>query len=83
VLESKVAAYAACTDQAGKLHWVEKTPGNERHLDRLAAWYDDIRAICIVRDPRDVFASNACRKWIESSEQATLYAERLDGRGLQ
>jgi hypothetical protein len=54
---------------------VEKTPGNERHLDRLAAWYDDIRAIYIVRDPRDVYVSYARKKQIESDGQATLPLE--------
>jgi hypothetical protein len=54
-------AYAYCT--AGDciapavLRWVEKTPANERFIDRLLAEFPDARIIHVVRDPMAVFNS--------------------------
>lgn len=38
-------------------YWVEKTPGNERHLGSARAMWPELRAVYLVRDPRDVFTS--------------------------
>lgn len=38
--------------------WVDKTPANERHLQRLWAAFPDAKVLHIVRDPLAVFASH-------------------------
>lgn len=57
VLEALLASYAEETQQLGKSYWLEKTHGNEMALDLLQKWYPSLRAIYIVRDPRDVLVS--------------------------
>ena len=55
---------AAVAKRAGKPRWVEKTPGNIAHVDRIWATWPGAQVIQIVRDPRDVFASLVeARKW--------------------
>jgi hypothetical protein len=41
----------------GKLHWVEKTPGNTFFVPLLSHWFPDARFIYMVRDPVDVLRS--------------------------
>jgi hypothetical protein len=55
-------AYATISDR-GRIrpqvqHWVDKTPTNELHLDRLLAAFPAGKVLLMVRDPRDVFASH-------------------------
>jgi hypothetical protein len=38
-------------------HWGEKTPANERHLDRLESEFPESRVIQVVRHPSAVYAS--------------------------
>ncbi len=45
------------TDCSSCIHWVEKTPRTESHLDVLDELFPDAKLIQIVRDPRAVFAS--------------------------
>ena len=40
-----------------KRRWVEKTPGNVRHLERLIARFPEGRFLIIIRDGRDVASS--------------------------
>ncbi len=58
--ESPLAAVAlANADRPdGLTHWVEKTPGTERHLDTIWAQFPDAKVIHVVRAPRDVAASH-------------------------
>jgi hypothetical protein len=37
--------------------WVEKTPYNEFHTEKIFNWWPDTKCIHIVRDPRDNFTS--------------------------
>jgi hypothetical protein len=67
VLESLVSAYAYETHQSGKKYWVEKSPGNERYLHLPLSWFSDMRAIYLVRDPRDVYTSHAKKRRMEST----------------
>jgi hypothetical protein len=56
-------AYASCRSThlpARLVRWVEKSPGNEQHLPRLWRAFPEAKAIHIIRDPADVFASR-CR----------------------
>lgn len=46
-----------CAGRAGKPRWVEKTPDNVLHIERIRAHWDDAQFIHVIRDPRDVFAS--------------------------
>jgi len=80
VFEALMAAYAHVTSQTGKRYWVEKTPGTERYLRQLKTWYPDLRAIYIVRDPRDVYASYARKKERESEGQRQLSVEEFVAR---
>jgi len=42
---------------AGSQLWVEKTPYNEFHTDRIFRWWSKAKCLHIVRDPRDNFVS--------------------------
>jgi hypothetical protein len=42
----------------GVARWVEKTPGTERHLDRIWSEFPDAKVIHVVRAPRDVAMSH-------------------------
>jgi hypothetical protein len=55
-------AYASCRGLEGVERWVEKTPGNERRLDRLCADFPAAKVVQVVRHPMAVLAS---RKRIE------------------
>lgn len=57
VMEALLGAYAMETNQAGKKYWIEKTPGTERYLQIAARWYPHLKALYVIRDPRDVFLS--------------------------
>ena len=56
-LESIMIAYGQQIGQGEKRYWLEKTPGNENHLFLASQWFSEVRALCLVRDPRDVYAS--------------------------
>lgn len=43
---------------AGRHAWLEKTPTNERFLERLREEFPDAKMIHVLRDPRAVFASD-------------------------
>jgi hypothetical protein len=55
-------AYAYCTNGFGAncllQRWVEKTPTNERFLDRLRSEFPDAKLIHVVRHPFAVYASH-------------------------
>jgi hypothetical protein len=57
ILETLIFSYGDVTGQAGRKKWVEKTPGTEHLLGEIVQWWPDVRALCIVRDPRDNFAA--------------------------
>ncbi|MFW5857403.1 MAG: sulfotransferase family protein [Planctomycetota bacterium] len=60
-LDEFLSAYAA---RCGKLRWLEKTPGNVLHLDRLYGHWPRAKVIHIIRHPLDVFASaKEAGKW--------------------
>lgn len=62
-LTAVALAYAQCACGLGSgshlLHWVEKTPNNERFLARLRAEFPAARIIHVVRHPFAVLASHA------------------------
>ena len=56
--------------------WVEKTPGNIKHLDRIFEYWPDAKVIHIIRDPRDVFASlREAKKWDSLDQYAALWSD--------
>jgi hypothetical protein len=71
LLESVVFSYGEVTGQADRRYWVEKTPHNEQYLDKALTWWPELRAIYIVRDPRDNYCSYR-RKRVRDSRSLTL-----------
>lgn len=57
LLEAMISCYAQITEQISRKYWVEKTPLNEKYLSKVITWWPDLRAIYIVRDPRDNYCS--------------------------
>ena len=56
----------------GKSRWVEKTPYNAGHIDRILSVWPGAKVLHVVRDPRDVYASMVeIGKWTEP----TVFAE--------
>lgn len=76
-------AYAYCTGDGciapAALRWVEKTPANERYIDRLMAEFPDARIVHVVRDPMAVFNS---RKRMELHTSAAFRNVRAVLRDL-
>lgn len=70
VIESYVDAFAQASGQTGKRYWVEKTHGNELALKMLEGYFPDLRAIYIVRDPRDIYGSWARRMKASSKSES-------------
>lgn len=75
VLETFAACFADVTQQHDRVFWIEKTPGNEQWLTHAVAWYPHLRAIYVVRDPRDVYVSYARKKLAESNGRKILPLE--------
>ena len=46
-----------CTHRAGKKRWVEKTPDNILHMDKIWTFWPEAKVIHVLRDPLDVYAS--------------------------
>ena len=57
ILPNLLRAYADTVGLDERTYWLEKTHGNEIHLDTLSDWYPSLRMIYIIRDPRDVYVS--------------------------
>ncbi len=62
MLEALIFSYGDVTGQTERKHWVEKTPSNEHALGEIARLWPDARALYIVRDPRDNYASYYSQK---------------------
>lgn len=61
-----------------KRRWVEKTPGNILHMDRIYRTWPDASFLHIIRDPRDVFASlKQAGKWDTVEIFTDLWCEYL------
>jgi hypothetical protein len=57
----------------GKSRWVEITPGNVAHIDRIWRAFPEAQIVHVIRDPRDVFASMVKAK---TSDSADEFADR-------
>jgi len=71
----------------GKVRWVEKTPRNIYHIDKLLACSHGAKVVMIIRDGRDVAFSikkrsgsleKGIHRWIEDNEAGRKYAEHPD-----
>lgn len=58
-----VLAYASCTNKLGAKLWVDKTPANERYLDRIRKEMPAAKILQVIREPMATLAS---RKKMES-----------------
>jgi len=57
---------ALFTARAGKVRWIEKTPGNVSAIPRILSHWPRACILHILRDPRDVYASMLeIRKWTD------------------
>jgi len=66
------------TKSLGKKRWVEKTPGNILHLNRIYAGWPGAKVIHVIRDPRDVFASlRQAKKWDTIEVFSDLWCQYL------
>jgi hypothetical protein len=90
LLFNAMAAYGFVTDKLTEqtYRWVEKTPYNERFVERILSWWPEALFIHVVRDPRDNYASyqrkhpewgarTFARSWQESTLQGLQYQEKL------
>lgn len=59
LLESVVACYGRLTGQRGTRYWVEKTPFNELYLNKANRLWPDLKALYMIRDPRDNYCSHS------------------------
>ena len=51
------ALFDAYLQKTGKIIWGEKTPTHYYHIDDILSLYPQAATICLIRDPRAVFAS--------------------------
>jgi len=57
LLECIFYSYGVETDRLNTKYWVEKTPLNEKYIKKAVRWWPDLKAIYIIRDPRDNYCS--------------------------
>jgi hypothetical protein len=74
LFEAIFHAYGLVKDQFDQKYCVEKTPFNERYLNRAAQMWPDLRAIYIARDPRDNYCS-----YRKQRETQVAASDRKDG----
>ena len=66
------------TRRAGKVRWVEKTPGNAGQIGRILFAWPQAKVLHITRDPRDVYASMVeTGKWVEPEEFGARWCETV------
>jgi hypothetical protein len=71
LLFNAMAAFGVVSGSLNEIthHWVEKTPYNERYVERILDWWPEALFIHVIRDPRDNYASYQ-RKHPEWGSQA-------------
>lgn len=68
----------AVVTREGKPRWLEKTPGNIAHVDRIWAAWPNAQVLHIIRDPRDIFASLVeAKKWSGVDEFAERWCSTI------
>jgi hypothetical protein len=72
LMESLIFAYGRVTGQLNKGYWVEKTPSNEDYLKQAQALWPRLRAIYVIRDPRDNYSSYRNKRAKDSLELPVL-----------
>jgi hypothetical protein len=59
LLEGVINCYGRVTGQRGTRYWVEKTPLNEFYLNKANQLWPDLKALYMIRDPRDNYCSHS------------------------
>jgi len=76
VLPAVMLAYAASRGSPPLAYWAEKTPLHELHLSKAIALWPDLRAIYVLRDPRDVHVSFAVKRQTRGRRLSVLNTVR-------
>lgn len=58
LMEAVVKGISIANRKSSFKAWVEKTPRNEYHLERIRQWRPKAKAVFMVRDPRQTFCSH-------------------------
>ena len=75
-LDSFMAAYAR---RLGKPRWLEKTPGNILHADRILAAWPQAQFLFCTRNPLDVYASCLqARRWEDPALFAGIWCDYFE-----
>ena len=81
LLESIIRCFGQVTGQPHKPYWIEKTPLNENYLEKAVKWWPDLRAIYIIRDPRDNYCSyKKTRQKRRQALEVQAYEEEKENR---
>lgn len=85
LLSAAVLAYGEVSGELvpGVRGWVEKSPYNEYHADKIFTWWPDARCIHILRDPRDNFVSYRRKHPDWSAEFFTANWSRSTRAGME
>ncbi|MBD3306658.1 hypothetical protein GF348_09785 [candidate division KSB3 bacterium] len=75
LLESVILSYGEITGKVEEKYWVEKTPQNEYYLNRAMKLWPKLRALYILRDPRDVYCSY--RTYLQRADSYYLPLEKI------
>lgn len=67
-----------CTQRASKARWIEKTPDNVLHTDRIWRHWPNAIVLVLQRDPKDVYASWKKNNKL-SLDEFLHQLQRLDG----
>ena len=76
VLPAVMLAYAASRGSLPRSYWAEKTPLHELHLSKAIALWPDLRAIYVLRDPRDVHVSFSVKRQTRGRKLSALSTVR-------
>jgi hypothetical protein len=85
ILEIIMQSYGWVTGQMDSKYWVEKTPLNEKYLGKAHTWWPDMKAIYILRDPRDNFCSYRKQRLrrFENQRKGILADENISSQAAQ
>jgi len=85
ILSSTILAFGKVSGQisSSTRYWVEKSPYNEYHTEKIFGWWPEAHCIHIVRDPRDNYASYHLKHPEWSAEFFSTNWNRSTNAGIQ